>query len=712
MAAEVSQTLEYRGGQLNVAPVLEFKNILLNGPYGPLTAGQRKPKGQWTADGRKAANLDQQLKSVILFATRLKQNVSLLEGLQAEVPQTLEYRGGQLNVATWYRGERFSPIRIKKRKKKKNSMCHIIGIEPQFKNILLNGPYGPLTAGQRKPKGQWTADGRKAANLDQQLKSVILFATCGFLNIERGFLSSNSKVKKNTGGRTKKNESFLDLAKRVTNIDRKIIGKDGKPLMTARGVHYQAKDDASEQAKDVGNIVEEGPDGKHVSLKSILKVKCSQADSRNNANRSLNVGEHVHDLATTNEANGGVKKYGAPKMVSDSFANILKSERVIIKVNFSSLRNEAKIENYDLVLPKYAMDDVKRMYDNTLVGYFVGKSLAFLVVQSYVNNTRGKFGLQKLLRNNDGVYLFKISSLTGVEQVLEREVTKVPVWVKLHGVPVLAYSDDGLSLIATQRGKPIILDAFTSSICVESWGRISFARALIEVSSDSVLKNDVVMAILNEEGNGYTKEVIRVEYKWKPPHCVDCKIFGHSLTQCPKRGRKNKGKKVNSKSRPIDGIHLNKPKESFYRAKASSSKYNDNKEPSPSRAKSNMNTLLSNSFDVLNAIEEDDYGTNDKGDPNVSAYNKPTYEDDVKAQEEGSLWPMEDLVDESDEDEVFLPDDDMPIYMSSTSRGCNMDEDDLDCYNGYEAQVYDLPEQMQAFCDHYDICVYNTPKII
>ena len=30
-------------------------------------------------------------------------------------------------------------------------------------------------------------------------------------------------------------------------------------------------------------------------------------------------------------------------------------------------------------------------------------------------------------------------------------------------------------------------------------------------------------------------------------------------------------------------------------------------------------------------------------------------------------------------------------------------EDDLDCYEGYEAQVCDLPEKMQAFCDRYDI---------
>ncbi|GJU95266.1 retrovirus-related pol polyprotein from transposon TNT 1-94 [Tanacetum coccineum] len=54
-------------------------------------------------------------------------------------------------------------------------MCHIIGIESQFKSIIENGPFIPMIAGQRKLEGQWTADERKAANLDQRLKSLIMF---------------------------------------------------------------------------------------------------------------------------------------------------------------------------------------------------------------------------------------------------------------------------------------------------------------------------------------------------------------------------------------------------------------------------------------------------------------------------------------------------------------------------------------------------------
>ncbi|GJS17991.1 hypothetical protein Tco_0412463 [Tanacetum coccineum] len=54
-------------------------------------------------------------------------------------------------------------------------MCHIIGIEPQFENIIKNGHFIPMTAGQRNPDNQWAGDERKAANLDQRLKSLIMY---------------------------------------------------------------------------------------------------------------------------------------------------------------------------------------------------------------------------------------------------------------------------------------------------------------------------------------------------------------------------------------------------------------------------------------------------------------------------------------------------------------------------------------------------------
>ncbi|GJS72429.1 hypothetical protein Tco_0705270 [Tanacetum coccineum] len=253
----------------------------------------------------------------------------------------------------------------------------------------------------------------------------------------------------------------------------------------------------------------------------------------NDATSSLHMDNTCSNEAapTPNAAATGPKNF--PHSNPVSFASIFNSKQVNKKLNFRSFVNEERVENSDTMLSKAAMESIKNRYVNSLVGYFVGKSLAFPVVQNYVNNTWGKFGLQKVMRNDGGVFIFKFASKEGLEQVLQRgpwmirkspiiltkwssslslkrcEVTSVAVWVRLHGVPILAYSEDGLSLIATQIGKPLLLDAFTSSMCVESRSRISFARALIKVSSESELTSKVTMAIPNEEGDGYTKEHVK-----------------------------------------------------------------------------------------------------------------------------------------------------------------------------------------------------------
>nr|GEY47376.1 SKP1-like protein 1A [Tanacetum cinerariifolium] len=63
-----------------------------------------------------------------------------------------------------------------------------------------------------------------------------------------------------------------------------------------------------------------------------------------------------------------------------------------------------------------------------------------------------------------------------------------------------------------------MLDAFTSFIYVEAWGCISFTQALVEISSDTELKKEVIIAIPNEDGTSYTKE--RKSLMWNMNGCL------------------------------------------------------------------------------------------------------------------------------------------------------------------------------------------------
>ncbi|GKD39484.1 zinc finger, CCHC-type containing protein [Tanacetum coccineum] len=241
-----------------------------------------------------------------------------------------------------------------------------------------------------------------------------------------------------------------------------------------------------------------------------------------------------------------------------SYVSALNTKTRTKKVNFRELQPQESVEDVDLKIPKASVEEVSGRVGNTLYGYFIRKRLAFPIVENYVWNAWSKFGILKVMMNTKGFFFFKFSTKKELEDELEagpwmirntliilnawtprttlmkEDLTKVPVWVKLHDVPIVAYTADGLSLIATKIGTLKMLDSYTCTMYEESWGRNSYARAMIELNSEKELVNNLVVAIPLLEEEGYTKETIRVEYEWLPPRCTACKTFGHMTDQCPK----------------------------------------------------------------------------------------------------------------------------------------------------------------------------------
>ncbi|XP_022019348.1 uncharacterized protein LOC110919384 [Helianthus annuus] len=118
--------------------------------------------------------------------------------------------------------------------------------------------------------------------------------------------------------------------------------------------------------------------------------------------------------------------------------------------------------------------------------------------------------------------------------IVKEDITAIPVWVKMHDVPLAAFTEDGLSLLASKIGDPKMLDSYTASMCAESWGGSSFARALVEVHAGSELKRAVKVAVPSLVGNGYSMVEVKVEYDWEPFRCATCCVFGHESNLCPK----------------------------------------------------------------------------------------------------------------------------------------------------------------------------------
>ncbi|GJY99172.1 zinc knuckle CX2CX4HX4C containing protein [Tanacetum coccineum] len=314
----------------------------------------------------------------------------------------------------------------------------------------------------------------------------------------------------------------------------------------------------------------------------------------------------------------------------------------------------------------------------------------------------------------------------------------VPVWVKLHDVPVVAYSEVGVSLITTTVGRPIMLDAHTADMCVNSWGRCSYAHVLTEVSAERALVESFVVAIPIKGEEGHSLETITVEYEWKPPRCETCKIFDHLDSECPRKTKvvnpvlnrdddfvKVNGKKKHPtmpKSLQIEGLRFTKPKSTWVikSSKPSSSKVNNSNNSSANTNIDDINLLeLKNSFDklkeegaVFDEVKQVDLGKGNQEDsmnvsinvPNahVTLFRMEVAEEAVASSSKPKL-SFGDLdlanISDTDEEEVFASNDEHEAYMSSIGGG-NQLEEEFDFYDDdYADQIRDLPGQIKAFCD-------------
>ncbi|GJZ72536.1 RNA-directed DNA polymerase, eukaryota, reverse transcriptase zinc-binding domain protein [Tanacetum coccineum] len=311
--------------------------------------------------------------------------------------------------------------------------------------------------------------------------------------------------------------------------------------------------------------------------------------------------------------------------------------------------------------------------------------------------------------------------------LLKEDVGNVLVWVKLHGVPVTAFREDGLSAIATK----------------------------LE------LKDTIVVAMpkINEKGL-YTCNV-RVEYEWKPPRCSCCKIFGHIQVECPKNPglgagaseKKNPKKtsqapkgfqvglkmafKPNQEYRPVTKKHTANSSGNKKKGVDSTSKVSD-----------------SNPFEVLNPVDNDvEMGTNggtsnsDKNEAksrgssfwnvkNSSTSTTPVMDkigkfanlvidgQTILMDEAGTpLKKVECPGDHDSDDEVASVDNDMARDLASERtrfgtqslleqwRDSYGDGDyDEDPYDDDMYEVQDLSKEIQTICDKLDIQVRGRKK--
>ncbi|KAL0929167.1 hypothetical protein M5K25_001111 [Dendrobium thyrsiflorum] len=102
------------------------------------------------------------------------------------------------------------------------------------------------------------------------------------------------------------------------------------------------------------------------------------------------------------------------------------------------------------------------------------------------------------------------------------EFTSVPIWVKIHDLPLCCWTPVGISKIATKIGQPLAVDALTASK-----SRLTYARVCVQVDSSASFPDFIPITVVGKLFN------LQIQYEWRPTICHICKSFNHQANACP-----------------------------------------------------------------------------------------------------------------------------------------------------------------------------------
>jgi hypothetical protein len=177
-----------------------------------------------------------------------------------------------------------------------------------------------------------------------------------------------------------------------------------------------------------------------------------------------------------------------------------------------------------------------------MIGFFPGFKMPFHVVNTIASRVWASYGLENVMTTANGFMVFRFKTEAEMHVVLEKgpwmfegkaiilqqwhphfvfdknKISKLPVWIRLHGLPFPLWSKSGLSLAASMVGKPLSCDEQTYN-CT----RLDYARVCVEIDASLPFIHQFDMeSKLSDE-----PVLIQVEYEWRPPRCEKCCVFGH-----------------------------------------------------------------------------------------------------------------------------------------------------------------------------------------
>ncbi|KAB5551437.1 hypothetical protein DKX38_008748 [Salix brachista] len=209
-----------------------------------------------------------------------------------------------------------------------------------------------------------------------------------------------------------------------------------------------------------------------------------------------------------------------------------------------------------LVITEDMFTEQAEQWSRCMVGFFPGYRMNYHAVNKIASRVWRSKGLEDVRTTASGFIIFRFKTEDQMLKIIERgpwlfggkaiilqqwhphfifdksKISKLPVWVRLHGLPFPLWSRKGLSLVASMVGRPLACDeaTFTSS-------RLDFARVCVELDAKLPFVHHFNITTPLSEDPLH----IEVEYEWKPTRCPKCLRFGHAckVEEVPKVAKPN-----------------------------------------------------------------------------------------------------------------------------------------------------------------------------
>nr|GEV55930.1 zinc knuckle CX2CX4HX4C [Tanacetum cinerariifolium] len=244
--------------------------------------------------------------------------------------------------------------------------------------------------------------------------------------------------------------------------------------------------------------------GGNSKARNMLKDDCGTSMEMNEINQSMNKQKEDDESQSTkaNTVSPVSLQVNVQSIVKTCIENC-DNHNIADKVGKAEVIMDNKLNHIPTVIDdghEYAIFDEElvnegsRKRDLSAFGYFVSYRMSIQELRYHLYRMRGKFRLKHILNNGNGVFVFKFDNLQGLNSVIESgpwivnnkpmvvqkwdpnvnldrtEPKTLPLWVKLMNLPLKAWSNMGLSALASRIGLPLIMDAMTTKNWENQYG--------------------------------------------------------------------------------------------------------------------------------------------------------------------------------------------------------------------------------------------------